>query len=359
MDINQTLRKYKSIKPRYDKFTDELHKRLNELLSKANIKIYNIEKRTKSLESVKNKIIRKKYQTPLENIKDFSGLRIIHYYQKDYKKILKILKREFKIIENIQKPSDHERFGYRGYHYIVSINENCLFPNGNRYRGLVAEIQVCTVLAHAWNAVSHNIYYKKEPDLPVNITRRLLSISALLEVADNEFSALRKEEAKIKVNMKFKKSKRTPKYNINSINLFKYFSTDSVHSLIECRLERFNIKLSLQKPLLLFGDYYADEILLIKNLCHKIGINHILLLERIILREIDGGDKLFKLLRKDKLMIRNSSIELIDLIITLLVASNLDKLDEKILYNIGMRKDFAEYLLKMAIKADVIHGISK
>ena len=50
-----------------------------------------------------------------------------------------------------------------------------------------AEIQVCTLLQHAWAAISHDRLYKSSFHAPKKLERQLHRVSALLEEADDEF----------------------------------------------------------------------------------------------------------------------------------------------------------------------------
>jgi hypothetical protein len=59
------------------------------------------------------------------------------------------------------------------------------------FAGKKAEIQVRTVLQHAWAAIDHKLRYKREREVPRELRRGLFRLSALLEVADKEFSRLR------------------------------------------------------------------------------------------------------------------------------------------------------------------------
>ena len=50
-----------------------------------------------------------------------------------------------------------------------------------------AEIQVRTLLQHAWAMISHDRFYKSEFDVPEYFRRELARVAALLESADEEF----------------------------------------------------------------------------------------------------------------------------------------------------------------------------
>jgi hypothetical protein len=68
--------------------------------------------------------------------------------------------------------------------------EDCgMVANGSAE--LCAEIQVRTVLQHAWAAIDHRLNYKRANEIPVELKRQLFRISALLEVADDQFESVR------------------------------------------------------------------------------------------------------------------------------------------------------------------------
>jgi hypothetical protein len=61
-------------------------------------------------------------------------------------------------------------------------------------------VQVRTVLQHAWASISHALQYKQEDDIPRALRRRLARISALLEVADEEFAELNREHNQLQAS---------------------------------------------------------------------------------------------------------------------------------------------------------------
>jgi hypothetical protein len=46
---------------------------------------------------------------------------------------------------------------------------------------------------HSWAAINHKLAYKKEEDVPSQFKRTLYTLSALIELADNQFDMLRKQ----------------------------------------------------------------------------------------------------------------------------------------------------------------------
>jgi len=172
----------------FDAMRAVLHDHLRACIAREAIDLSQIESRTKSPKSFSEKIATKgKYQNPLEEITDLAGLRVIVYYPRDVRAVGALIDREFEIDwENTNRQGEDdppERFGYRSDHYIVRS------PADERFAGLSAEIQVRTVMQHAWAAVDHRIRYKAG-DLPRDLSRRLFRLSALLELADEQFAGL-------------------------------------------------------------------------------------------------------------------------------------------------------------------------
>jgi hypothetical protein len=62
---------------------------------------------------------------------------------------------------------------------------------------LTAEVQVRSVLQHAWAAISRKLDYKVATQAPIVLRRRLFRLSALLELADDEFAGVRDEAVEI------------------------------------------------------------------------------------------------------------------------------------------------------------------
>ena len=102
------------------------------------------------------------------DICDFSGVRVALYFPSDRDNVEEIIKENFillqdpKIFPDSQKePSYNKRFsGYWARHYRISIKENNLNETQLRYLNSKTEIQVASVLMHAWSEVEHDLVYK-------------------------------------------------------------------------------------------------------------------------------------------------------------------------------------------------------
>src|SRR5258706_12139567 len=171
LNVDGFAHEYELKRPLYVEFTEKVKGLLQDILQLAKIRYQVVEHRTKEIPSFREKITRanKQYSSPLQEITDLAGLRIIVYYSEDVAIVCKLIEREFTIDKNssVDKGSllQPNEFGYRSVHYVVSLsNTRYSLPEWRSYKGLTAEIQVRTVLQHAWAAISHALQYKNEQD---------------------------------------------------------------------------------------------------------------------------------------------------------------------------------------------------
>jgi putative GTP pyrophosphokinase len=181
----------------YDDLRVEIIRLLDRLLADEAIDVEQMESRTKSVESFVEKIHRKneKYGDPVAEVTDLAAVRIIAYFPADVVRIGELVAEHFTVDPvNSRRQTgtdDPDRFGYRSDHYVVALSADRLgLPEYRRFIDLRAEIQVRTVMQHAWAGVDHRFRYKKT-DLPPELQRRLYRLSALLEVADEQFAAIK------------------------------------------------------------------------------------------------------------------------------------------------------------------------
>lgn len=186
------------------RLAENLIQALQHFCDEDKISIHSITYRIKEFESFFEKIERKSYDNPAEQIEDFCGVRIVCFYPNDLERISNIINSEFQILESIDKTANLEadRFGYRSHHYIVKIKKD--WSNAPNYRGLEdlkVEIQVRTILMHAWADIEHKLAYKKKEDIPQEFRRKLYQLSALLEIADSQFQELKNTKENFKSSL--------------------------------------------------------------------------------------------------------------------------------------------------------------
>lgn len=181
----------------YGNFASEVEHLIKNILKAERIVCNAITFRLKKRESLSDKIDKKndKY-TALEEVTDIAGVRVITYYAEDVDKVAEIVEREFVVDRgnSIDKRDalEPDRFGYCSVHYVVEMSRERLnLPEYQAYKGLKCEIQIRSVLQHAWAEIEHDLGYKNEISIPKEIRRNFSQLAGLLEIADKEFQEIR------------------------------------------------------------------------------------------------------------------------------------------------------------------------
>lgn len=131
--------------------------------------------RAKSLDRLEEKVRdrdkEKKYRSVQEiqdDIVDLAGVRIALYFPKDREEVGRIVTSQFDLTSNPKvfpkkrvESNYKKRFsGYGATHYRVKLRPETLQEAHRRYADSVVEIQVASVLMHAWAEVEHDLVYK-------------------------------------------------------------------------------------------------------------------------------------------------------------------------------------------------------
>ena len=182
------LQEYSDNLPRYREIEQEVKEKIKNTLADAGLIVAAIESRIKSYDSLSGKLELKgqKYKS-LQDITDILGLRVITFYLDDVDKVASAIERLFTVDweNSVDKRKIHEidSFGYLSLHYICSVPG---FP----YR---FEIQMRTLLQHAWANMDHDTGYKSGVEIPKRYMRNMSRLAGMLELIDDEFSKIRIE----------------------------------------------------------------------------------------------------------------------------------------------------------------------
>ncbi|MDC7709291.1 GTP pyrophosphokinase [Vogesella indigofera] len=195
-------KEYEGVHYDYSQFTQKVAVLCREMLKAKKIDFHLLESRTKEVKSFLDKINRpgKSYLYPISEITDISGIRIITYYQDAANEVAKLIEKEFLVDRDnsVFHTASAAEFGYKSAHFVVKISpERADLIEWQGFSKFTAEIQVRTVLQHAWAAISHKLQYKREEDVPTALKRKLFRLSALFELADDEFVSLRDASGQI------------------------------------------------------------------------------------------------------------------------------------------------------------------
>ncbi len=185
------LRAFDDARPALLAFGDELRDDLEAgLAAVVGLKVHSVTVRVKSRASLATKLARpdRSYRE-LWDVTDLLGLRVITYFEDGVDRVAELLERRFSVaLEHSVDRRRHRNataFGYRSVHYV------CRAPTVAARACF--EVQVRTVLEHAWAEIEHDLGYKAQDVIPSASRRRLSRLAGLLELADQEFIAIRSE----------------------------------------------------------------------------------------------------------------------------------------------------------------------
>lgn len=191
------LEEYDSKKHIYEIMLTSSQRLIGDLLTAADIRVHSISGRVKGRDSLSEKLARKrKSYNELKEVTDLVGLRVVTYFEDDVDKVAELIKNEFTLVQEhcIDKRMalEPDRFGYLSLHYVCGLTEDRkrLRENGI-FQSEIFEIQIRSLLQHAWAEIEHDLGYKREFSIPNEIKRQLFRVAGLLEIADRDFREVR------------------------------------------------------------------------------------------------------------------------------------------------------------------------
>ncbi len=122
-------------------------------------------------DKIKKRSGAKNYQTIediYQDIIDLAGVRIALYFPGDREDVDTLLNEHFRVKKTKRFPiSSKKKYdkvfdGYRATHYRVHIKDTKLNGPAKRFSKALIEIQVASVLMHAWAEVEHDLVYKPQ-----------------------------------------------------------------------------------------------------------------------------------------------------------------------------------------------------
>lgn len=180
----------------YEPFAKKAEDIIREFLDSKSINYVKVESRVKSIKSFENKLRNRVNYEP-KKMQDLAAVRVIGYVNSDLDEIIKCLKYLFDVDEKrSQDKSDSlgsDKVGYRSTHLISKFsNDRVKLPEYKKFDGIFFEIQIRTILQHAWAEISHDRNYRYSDVLPKEIQRRFNLLAGNLESVDNDFNDISK-----------------------------------------------------------------------------------------------------------------------------------------------------------------------
>ncbi|MGE5390481.1 MAG: GTP pyrophosphokinase [Deltaproteobacteria bacterium] len=168
----------------YEEYGNDLVKEIEAAFKSASIQA-TFSYRIKENESLLKKMLRKNIS--YSALTDKVGARAIVHFLSDLSQSDELIQRTFgeRIIKRQNKVeiADNDTFGYLSIHYDI-VN------NVSSENIMICEFQLRTVCQNAWSELSHILSYKPDIELPHNIKREVNALSALMEIADNQFQRI-------------------------------------------------------------------------------------------------------------------------------------------------------------------------
>ncbi|MCK9524430.1 MAG: RelA/SpoT domain-containing protein [Limnochordia bacterium] len=172
--ISEFIDDYKSKMGHYEHLAQTCAYQCESALKRQGLRAL-VTSRAKKLDSLMAKVEtraqEKAYQTVdeiYEDIVDLAGVRIALYFPGDREEIDHFIRSHFHVDhvkdfpEALQHPGAYQKrfLGYVGRHYRLCLKPETLAPVDQHLANYVIELQVGSVLMHAWAEVEHDLVYK-------------------------------------------------------------------------------------------------------------------------------------------------------------------------------------------------------
>lgn len=236
-DIKIVLAEFESKKQSLTTFCDRTRDLIEQILLEANIPFQSVQSRVKSKEKLKQKYLDpEKNYTQLADITDQAGLRVITYYEDEVDNVVEKLKQEFDIDEKNsvdRRETEPDKFGYYALNYV------CKYPSRRtsqleykKFADVWCEIQVTSILRHAWSEIEHPWYDLKRA-YPDDIRRRFARMAALMEIAEREFLDLRKIRSDYQRSLDVRVAANVPNIPVDAVSLRSFIEHEPLVAKID------------------------------------------------------------------------------------------------------------------------------
>lgn len=195
MDVSERIvQEYNNKKSDYEKLGKIVEDILHSVAEENGVRVMAIEGRVKTEHSLKVKLERKgeKYRS-LSDLTDIYGARVICFFSDDVDKIAVAVSKKFRVDEknSVDKRAvlSPDAFGYLSLHFVFSLPKNSGY--GEELENIRFEVQIRSLLQHAWAEMQHDMGYKSAFGTPKNVVREFSRVAGLLEIADKMFCEIR------------------------------------------------------------------------------------------------------------------------------------------------------------------------
>lgn len=255
---------YDENKHLYKNFEIKIKDLIEDILVNEEINYSSVFSRIKSKDSFIQKIENKEYENPLNEITDVIGIRIVVYTNTDVEIVSRLIEDEFLIDEeNSMNKSDIMKVnevGYLSVHYIAELKEKhfeiATFKNFES-KDIKFEIQIRTVLQHAWAEIEHDQNYKYKGELPQDLKRKFNILAGGLELIDNNFDNINNDLNIYSDKVKYGIENGNYKFKIDTVSIYNYFEFLIEKEDLKCNydLQKLNKECSNKKIINALKEY--------------------------------------------------------------------------------------------------------
>jgi ppGpp synthetase/RelA/SpoT-type nucleotidyltranferase len=178
--IQDAVERYEREHDRYVKLAEVVYERCLQIVEEKGLRA-TVQRRTKKPSSLRKKLLKISRKNPPDprfdtlegvfvNMGDLAAVRVGTYLESDRATVVEELKRAFEFLPGTaehQNPDVKNKSGraqhYRAIHCQVQLKgEDAANPKNTNITTTSCEIQVCSMLAHVWNEIEHDLGYKPE-----------------------------------------------------------------------------------------------------------------------------------------------------------------------------------------------------
>lgn len=193
-DIEKYTKWYTENYSLYEKLAETAKQVISNIVDDKGLTYHYIDARAKEVKDFTKKIQQGIYYEP-EQMQDLAGVRVICYVKSEVDKVCESIEQNFEIdrTRSLDKARilGSDKMGYQSIHYIAKFPKSRTdLTDYKKFENLYFEIQVRTILQHAWAEIEHDRIYKSSKKMSKNIKRQFNLVSSILESADNEFQRL-------------------------------------------------------------------------------------------------------------------------------------------------------------------------
>ena len=206
-NLQQLHQRYQEFCTRYPNAAADFLGAIEDVLSDAGLTYDHVTARVKEWRSLRSKSRKRRpdgtlmYPHPWQDIHDLIGVRVTTYHSTEIPRIIEALTEVFEVRRSVDKTAQTRvsgSFGYGSHHLILRVPLARATPVLQAYAGREFEVQIRTVLQHAWAEFEHDIRYKRRGNtgkLAPEVDRAFTLAAGLIELADQQFDLIAAQQS--------------------------------------------------------------------------------------------------------------------------------------------------------------------